>query len=65
MHALRMMHPYVIDTSVIYCITGNRRRKSKLSVLSQKFLGQKIQQDREGVNPEAGHDPKEDAEAAM
>ena len=54
-----MMHPYVIDTSVIYCLTGVRSRKSKLSVLSRTFLGQEIQQDK------AGHDPLEDAIAAM
>merc|ERR1712183_1218197 len=33
LHALKMMHPYVIDTSVIYNITGTRSRKTKLSVL--------------------------------
>jgi len=59
----KMMHPYVIDTSVIFCITGERRRKSKLSVLSSMFLGEKIQHDRKGSH--LGHDPKEDAEAAM
>lgn len=55
-----MMHPYVIDTSLIFCITGNRNRKSKLSVLAKRFLDQDIQQSHT-----AGHDPQEDAEAAM
>jgi RNA exonuclease 1 len=54
-----MMHPYVIDTSVIYCLTGVRGKKSKLATLSKVFLGQEIQQGK------SGHDPKEDAEAAM
>ena len=60
LHALKMMHPYVIDTSVIYNVTGNRSRKTKLSVLSNLFLGQDIQ--KEGGK---GHDPEEDARAAM
>ena len=58
--ALQMMHPYVIDTSVIFNITGCRGRKTKLSVLSQMFLGQEIQ-----CQGAKGHDPKEDATAAM
>jgi RNA exonuclease 1 len=59
LHAMRMMHPYVIDTSVVYCITGSRRRKTKLSVLTAMFLGKQIQNDA------AGHNPIEDAIAAM
>jgi RNA exonuclease 1 len=43
-----MMHPYVIDTSVIYNITGDRFRKTKLALLAQKFLGEEIQQDKRG-----------------
>jgi hypothetical protein len=43
-----MMHPYVIDTSVIYNITGDRCRKAKLALLAQKFLGEEIQQDKQG-----------------
>ena len=60
LHALKMMHPYVIDTSVIYNITGTHSRKTKLSVLSNMFLGQDIQ--KQGYK---GHDPEEDARAAM
>lgn len=62
LNALQMMHPYVIDTSVIYNITGIRRRKSKLSVLSKVFLGQEIQK---SDNSTKGHNPEEDAMAAM
>ena len=60
LNALQMMHPYVIDTSVIFCISGNRRRKSKLSLLSALFLGHTIQ--NEGKK---GHNPIEDALACM
>ncbi len=60
LHALRMMHPYVIDTSVIYNLSGVRRRKTKLAVLAARFLGRSIQQDGK-----LGHSPIEDAQAAM
>ena len=33
--ALRLLHPYIIDTSVIFNVTGVRWRKSKLSLLSK------------------------------
>ncbi|XP_055700616.1 RNA exonuclease 5 [Phlebotomus papatasi] len=59
LNALGMMHPYVIDTSVIYNITGDRRFKSKLQVLAREFLGETIQK-----NPE-GHDSVEDSVATL
>lgn len=57
--AMRMMHPYVIDTSVIFNISGDRRRKSKLQALSSEFLGETIQK-----NP-LGHDSIEDCSASL
>jgi len=58
--AMQMMHPYVIDTSICYNITGDRRRKSKLSVLAHLFLNMRIQ-----TQGKAGHSPIEDAQTAM
>ena len=60
LNALQIMHPYVIDTSVIFNITGVPGQKTKLKTLSQMFLGEVIQD--KGAD---GHDPKEDAIAAM
>ena len=60
LRAMQMFHPYVIDTSVIYNISGDRRRKAKLKLLSHMFLGQEIQ-----CAGDKGHDPREDADAAM
>lgn len=57
--ALRMMHPYVIDTSVIFNLTGARGRKSKLQTLARQFLGETIQ-----ISP-LGHDSVEDSAASM
>lgn len=54
------MHPYIIDTSVIFNLTGNRRHKSKLSKLAMEFLNEAIQQ--RGAE---GHDSFEDSLAAL
>uniref|UniRef100_A0A1Y1N5B8 Exonuclease domain-containing protein n=1 Tax=Photinus pyralis TaxID=7054 RepID=A0A1Y1N5B8_PHOPY len=48
LHAMKMMHPYVIDTSVIYNITGDRKRKTKLQTLAREFLNLRIQDSRKG-----------------
>lgn len=57
--AMRMMHPYVIDTSVIFNLSGDRRKKSKLQALASEFLGESIQK-----NP-LGHDSIEDCLASL
>ena len=40
LNALKLFHPYVIDTSVIYNISGEPRRKTKLKTLAHMFLGE-------------------------
>lgn len=47
-HSLKMMHPYVIDTSVIFNLTGDRLRKTKLQVLAREFLDEVIQDSKAG-----------------
>ncbi|XP_055845045.1 RNA exonuclease 5 [Episyrphus balteatus] len=59
LHAMKMLHPYVIDTSVIFNITGNRKRKSKLQTLAMTFLDQMIQEKA------GGHDSVEDSLASI
>ncbi|KAH8314882.1 hypothetical protein KR074_007288 [Drosophila pseudoananassae] len=59
LNAMRMMHPYVIDTSVCFNISGIRRRKSKLKHLAQTFLKETIQEN------EDGHDSIEDSLATL
>ncbi|XP_034942715.1 RNA exonuclease 5 [Chelonus insularis] len=59
LHSLKMMHPYVIDTSVIFNITGDRYRKTKLQVLAREFLNQRIQENNKG------HCSTEDSQASM
>lgn len=59
LHTLKMMHPYIIDTSVIFNITGDRYRKTKLQILVREFLDENIQQGK------AGHCSTEDSMASM
>lgn len=59
LHCLKLMHPYVIDTSVIYNISGERKCKSKLRTLAREFLGLVIQ------NHAKGHDSIEDSAASV
>lgn len=57
--ALKTFHPYIIDTSVIYNLTGLRAVKTGLAALSGNFLGETIQ------NSRSGHCSIEDARATM
>lgn len=55
-----MMHPYVIDTSVLYNFTGNRSLKPKLKTLAAEHLNMAIQVDKSN-----GHCSIEDSVATM
>lgn len=59
LHSMKMIHPYVIDTSVIFNIKGLRNHKTKLAILSEIFLKESIQ------NLASGHDSIEDSSASM
>lgn len=59
LHALKMMHPYIIDTSLIFNFTGERTRKPKLKTLAREFLNEDIQS---GKN---GHCSVEDSKTTM
>ncbi|XP_050435140.1 uncharacterized protein LOC126842283 [Adelges cooleyi] len=57
--ALKLFHPYIIDTSVIYNLNGNKGSKSKLKHLAKSFLNLNIQCGNQG------HCSVEDSQAAM
>ena len=59
--ALRISHPFIIDTSVLYPHPRGPPLKSSLKYLSQKYLGREIQK-HHGA---AGHDSIEDATACL
>ncbi|KAI9560717.1 hypothetical protein GHT06_011667 [Daphnia sinensis] len=58
--ALQLLHPYIIDSSVIFNMTGSRSMASKLQFLSRLFCNRDIQTSRR-----KGHDPNEDALSTM
>lgn len=60
LHALKMIHPYVIDSSVVFNVTGRREAKTKLKTLSSVFLGEEIQ--TAGAD---GHCSQEDSVASL
>ncbi|XP_012284439.1 RNA exonuclease 5 [Orussus abietinus] len=59
LHTLKMMHPYIIDTSVIFNMTGDRYRKTKLQILAREFLSEQIQHSKNG------HCSMEDSRASL
>jgi RNA exonuclease 1 len=58
--ALRLSHPHIIDTSVIYHHSRGPPYKAGLKWLSQRFLKREIQ-----TSVNAGHSPIEDARACL
>lgn len=59
--ALKLTHPFVIDTSILYPHPRGPPMKSSLKWLAQKYLGREIQKGH-GSN---GHDSVEDARACL
>jgi RNA exonuclease 1 len=59
LQALKLAHPHIIDTSVIYQHTRGPPYKPSLKWLAQKWLNRRIQDSREG------HDSAEDARACV
>lgn len=59
MAVLKMVHPFIVDTGVIYPHARGPPLKCALRFLTQKFLGKEIQK---GKN---GHDSIEDARAVL
>uniref|UniRef100_A0A8D2DUR1 RNA exonuclease 5 n=1 Tax=Sciurus vulgaris TaxID=55149 RepID=A0A8D2DUR1_SCIVU len=58
LRALKMIHPYVIDTSLLY--VREQGRRFKLKFLAKAILGKDIQ-----CSNRAGHDATEDAATAL
>ncbi|XP_051488632.1 RNA exonuclease 5 isoform X2 [Apus apus] len=58
LQALEMIHPSVIDTSLLFA--RNEGRRFKLKFLAKAVLGKEIQSEQR-----LGHDPAEDARAAL
>jgi RNA exonuclease 1 len=63
--ALRITHPFIIDTAVIYPHPRGPPLKSSLKWLAQKYLGKEIQKGHGTTGPGAGHDSIEDARTCL
>lgn len=59
--ALKLTHPFVIDTSILYPHPRGPPMKSSLKWLAQKYLGREIQKGHGTM----GHDSVEDARACL
>lgn len=59
LNALKMFHPYVIDTSIVFNQSGDKKIKCGLRKLAFNFLGRKIQTSKQG------HCSIEDAKATV
>ncbi|KAJ2920031.1 hypothetical protein MD484_g489, partial [Candolleomyces efflorescens] len=60
LRALKLCHPYCIDTALMYHHPRGRPLKPGLAWLTKKWCGREIQTRGEG-----GHDPEEDARACL
>ncbi|XP_018021370.1 uncharacterized protein LOC108677628 isoform X2 [Hyalella azteca] len=56
---MHMFHPYIIDTSIVYNLSGNHK-PAKLKTLAKQFLDKEIQS-----STRLGHDASEDAAASL
>ncbi|KAK2610514.1 hypothetical protein N8I77_003939 [Diaporthe amygdali] len=62
MKALKMTHPFIVDTSVIFPHPKGQPFKHSLKWLAQKYLNREVQK---GDNTSSGHDSIEDARTCL
>ncbi|EGG04416.1 uncharacterized protein MELLADRAFT_78319 [Melampsora larici-populina 98AG31] len=65
LRALKLLHPWVIDTSVIYQHPKGLPMKPSLKWLAQKWLNKEIQANPPPGSMTLGHDSEEDARTAI
>jgi len=65
LNALKITHPYIVDTAIIYPHPRGPPLKSALKYLAQKYLGREIQKGHGTTGPGAGHDSIEDAKTCL
>lgn len=63
--ALKITHPFIIDTALIYPHPRGPPLKSSLKYLAQKYLNRQIQKGHGSTGPGAGHDSIEDARTCL
>lgn len=63
--ALKITHPFIIDTALIFPHPRGPPLKSSLKYLAQKYLNREIQKGHGTTGPGAGHDSIEDARTCL
>ena len=63
--ALKLTHPFIIDTALIYPHPRGPPLKSSLKWLAQRYLNREIQKGHGTTGPGAGHDSIEDARTCL
>jgi RNA exonuclease 1 len=63
--ALKITHPFIVDTALIYPHPRGPPLKSSLKWLAQKYLNREIQKGHGTTGPGAGHDSIEDARTCL
>jgi len=58
--ALKITHPFIIDTALLYPHPRGPPLKSSLKWLAKKYLNREIQKGHGTTGPGAGHDSSED-----
>lgn len=65
LNAIKITHPYIVDTAIIYPHPRGPPLKSSLKWLAQKYLNREIQKGHGNTGPGAGHDSIEDARTVL
>lgn len=63
--ALKLTHPFIIDTALIYPHPRGPPLKSSLKYLAQKYLNRQVQKGHGSTGPGGGHDSIEDARTCL
>jgi RNA exonuclease 1 len=65
LNALKLTHPFILDTAILYPHPRGSPLKSSLKWLAQRYLSREIQKGHGTTGPGAGHDSIEDAKTCL
>jgi RNA exonuclease 1 len=65
LNALKITHPFILDTAILYPHPRGPPLKSSLKWLAQRYLNREIQKGHGTTGPGAGHDSIEDARTCL
>jgi RNA exonuclease 1 len=65
LNALKITHPFILDTAILYPHPRGPPLKSSLKWLAQRYLNREIQKGHGTSGPGAGHDSIEDAKTCL